>query len=101
MTTSPYLTVREASQILGVTESRIMSLVDEKKLQAYRIAGQYVRFKREDVDQIKRSGNVAAETIKFPYTFQERMRDLLAYNDFYITAFIVILVLLYIIFFTG
>ena len=77
-----------------------MSLVDEKKLQAYRIAQQYLRFKREDIQRLKSSGHVASETVKFPYTPQERLRDLLAYNDFYIGALVVVVVLLFIIFFT-
>ncbi len=101
MTMSPYVTVREASQMLGVSEGKLMTLVDEKKLQAYKIAGQYVRFKREDVTRMKASGLVESETVKFSYTMQERFRDFLVYNDFYITSFLVILALLYIIFFGG
>ena len=101
MTLSPYVTVREASQILGVSEGKLMAMVDEKKLQAYKIAGQYLRFKREDVARMKSSGMVESETIKFAYTPQERFRDFLIYNDFYITSFVVILILLYIIFFSG
>ncbi len=99
MTTSPYVTVREAAQILGISEGKLMSLSDEKKLQAYRIAGQYVRFKREDILSLRNSGNITAETVKFPYTMKERVQDLLSYNDFYIAAFVVILALLFIIFF--
>ena len=101
MITSPYVTVREAAQILGVTEGRLMALVDQKKLQAYRIAGQYLRFKREDVQGLKSSGHVASETVKFPYTSAERLKDFFVYNDFYITAFVVILALLYVIFFIN
>jgi len=98
---SPYVTVREASQILGVSEGKLMALVDEKKLQAYKIAGQYLRLKREDVTQMRSSGLVESETVKFSYTPQERLRDFFIYNDFYITSFAIILVLLYIIFFSG
>ena len=99
MTNSPYVTVREASQMLDVSEGRVMALVDEKKLMAYKIAGQYLRFKREDVARMRSSGDVESETVKFAYTIQERFRDFLVYNDFYITSFIIILALLYIIFF--
>jgi excisionase family DNA binding protein len=96
---SPYVTVREASHILGVSEGKLMTLVDEKKLQAYKIAGQYVRFKREDVLRMKSSGLVESETVKFAYTLQERFWDFVIYNDFYIISFVIVLVLLYIIFF--
>lgn len=95
---STYVTVREASQILGIPEGKIMLMVDERKLTAYRIADQYLRLKRVDVDQIKNSGNVVSENVKFPYTPQERLRDLFSYNDFYIASFVVIAVLLAIVF---
>ena len=97
MTQSPYVTVREASQILGVAEGKVMQLVDEHKLQAYRIADQYLRLKRSDVQRLKDSGDVVSETVKFPYSPQERLRDFLAYHDFYLVSFIVIAVLLLVI----
>ncbi|MEI8012154.1 MAG: helix-turn-helix domain-containing protein [Candidatus Omnitrophota bacterium] len=100
MMNKPYVTVREAAQILKVSEGKLMELIDGKKLQAYRIAGQYLRLKRADVLQVKASGDVASETVKFPYTARERLRDFLYYNDVYIAALMVILGLLYIIFFT-
>lgn len=98
MTQSPYVTVREAAQILAIAEGKIVQLIDEHKLQAYRIADQYVRLKRSDILQLKGSGNVVSETVKFPYSFAERLRDMLAFNDFYIVSFIIIAALLLIIF---
>jgi excisionase family DNA binding protein len=98
MTQSPYVTVREAAQILGVAEGKIMQFVEDRKLQAYRIADQYLRFKRTEVQELKNSGHVVSETVKFPYTVQEKIRDLFAYNDFYVVSFIIIIVLLLIIF---
>ncbi|MBF0388119.1 MAG: helix-turn-helix domain-containing protein [Candidatus Omnitrophica bacterium] len=99
MSQSPFVTVREASQILGIAEGKVMSLVDEKKLLAYRIADQYLRLKRSDILALRDSGNVAAETIKFAYSAQERLLDLLRYNDFYIASFLVIIILLSLVFF--
>lgn len=99
MSQSPYVTVREASQLLGIAEGRVMSLVDEKKLVAYRIADQYLRFKRSEILAMRDSGKVTSETIKFPYTSQERLFDLIRYNDFYIISFLVIIVLLCLVFF--
>jgi excisionase family DNA binding protein len=100
MTQSPYVTVREASQMLGIAEGKIMLMIEGKKLQAYKIADQYLRLKRSDVQQLKSSGDVVSETVKFPYSFPERMRDLLVYNDFYIASFVIILILLAVIFVT-
>ncbi len=97
MTQSPYLTVREAAHILGIAEGKIMQLVEDHKLQAYRIADQYLRLKREDVQQLKNSGDVVSDTVKYPYSFQERLRDIILYNDFYLVSFIIIIALLLII----
>jgi excisionase family DNA binding protein len=99
MTLSPYVSVRESAQILGVTDGRIMQLIEQRKLQAYRIAGQYLRLKRSDVMQLKNSGDVVAETVKFPYTARERFLDFLLYNDFYIAAFLIIGVLILVVMF--
>jgi excisionase family DNA binding protein len=100
MSQSPYVTVREAAQTLGIPEGKVMELIEQKKLLAYRIADQYLRLKRSDVMALRDSGHVISENIKYPYTFVERLRDLLAYNDFYIVSFVVILILLGIIFFS-
>lgn len=95
---STYVTVREASQILGISEGKIMSMVDERKLMAYRIADQYLRLKRQDVEQLKNSGNVVSENTKFPYTAQERLKDFFLYNDFYLASLVVISILLAVVF---
>ena len=99
MTLSPYVSVRESAQILGVNDGRIMQFIEQRKLQAYRIAGQYLRLKRSDVMQLKNSGDVVAETVKFPYTARERVLDFLLYNDFYIIAFLVIGILVLVVMF--
>ncbi len=99
MSQSPYVTVREAAQILGITDGKVMGLVEAKKLLAYRIADQYLRFKRSDVVSLRDSGHVVSETVKFLYTPQERLMDLLRYNDFYIVITLIILSLLYLVFF--
>ena len=57
MNQSLYVTVREAAQMLGLPDGKIMSLIEEKKLMAYRIAGQYLRLKRDDVVALRDSGN--------------------------------------------
>lgn len=98
MTQSPYVTVREAAQILGIAEGKIMQLVEEHKLQAYRIADQYLRLKRTDVQHLKNTGDVVSDTVKYPYSVQERLRDFFAYNDFYLVSLVIIIGLLLVIF---
>jgi excisionase family DNA binding protein len=99
MTNATYVTVREASQLLGISEGKIMQFVEERKLTAYRIADQFLRLKRDDVIRLKDSGSIVSENVKFAYSPAERLRDLLVYNDFYIASFVVIAVLLAFVFF--
>jgi excisionase family DNA binding protein len=100
MSVSPYVTVREASQILGVSEGKIMQMIDEKQLSSYKIADQYLRLKRTDVQALQSAGNIVSENTRFPYSVQERFRDFLAYNDFYIISCVIIMGLLGLIFFS-
>ena len=101
MTQGQYITVRETAQILGVSEKKVMDLIEEQRLQAYRIADQFLRLKKVEVLQIRNEGAVVNESIKFVYTSAERVRDFFYFNDFYIFAFAVILGLLYVIFFIS
>ncbi len=97
MLNDQYISVREAAQLLGVSEKKIMDLIEEKKLVAYRIANQFLRLKKTDVTQLSNSGSVAPEMTVQPYTFGERVQDFFYYNDFYIFSGLIILFLLFII----
>ena len=96
-----YITVRETSQILGVSEKKVMDLIESRKLQAYRIADQFLRLKRAEVLQMRSGGEVVRENVHHDYTAGERLRDFFYYNDFYLVAAALIAALLYIIFFTA
>jgi len=95
-----YITVRETSQILGVSEKKVMDLIEAGQLQAYRIADQFLRLKRNEVVQIRSSGQVESEQAPLEYTFADKAKDFFYFNDFYIFSLFVILALLYVIFLT-
>jgi excisionase family DNA binding protein len=99
MTNDQFISVREAAQILKVSEKKIMELSEQGKLLPYRIAGQFIRFKRSDIAGVKNAGAVTAENIHYEYTPVERLRDFFYFNDFYIIAAGIILFFLYIIFY--
>ena len=86
-----YITVRETAQVLGVSEKKVMDLIESHQLQAYRIADQFLRLKRSEVMQIRTSGGVVRETVQEVYSFADRVKDFFYFNDFYLIAFIVIL----------
>ncbi|MEI7998663.1 MAG: helix-turn-helix domain-containing protein [Candidatus Omnitrophota bacterium] len=94
-----YITVRETAQILGVSEKKVMDLIEGGQLQAYRIADQFLRLKRNEVVQIRSSGQVESEQVHHDYIPSERIKDFFYFNDFYIFTAVVILGLLYVIFF--
>lgn len=95
-----YITVRETAQILGISEKKVTDLIEARKLQAYRIADQFLRLKRAEVMQMRSSGQVASENVELDYTPGERTRDFFYFNDFYLIALFIILSLMYVIFFT-
>ena len=99
MTSDQFITVRETAQLLAITEKKVMDLVKEEKLKAYKIADQFLRLKRNEVLNIRKSGTVEIENVQLEYTLAERIQDALYYNDFYILSFLIILGLLYVIFF--
>jgi excisionase family DNA binding protein len=97
---SQYITVRETAQILAVSEKKVMDLIEAGQLQAYKIADQFLRLKRNEVVNMRTSGQVISENVVQTYTAGERVRDFFYFNDFYLIALVVIGALLYIIFFT-
>ncbi len=98
-TTSQYITVRETAQLLGISEKKVMDLVEEKKLMAYRIAGQFLRLKKSEVMGMKNTGTVVQETTQHAYTPRERVNDFFYFNDYYLFCLAVIFGLLYVIFY--
>ena len=95
---SQYITLRETAQILAVSEKKVMELIESGKLQAYKIADQFLRLKRSEVVNMRSSGEVISENITYDYSPAEKFRDFFYFNDFYLITFAVVGILLYIIF---
>ena len=100
MAASQFISVRETSQILAITEKKVMDLIEVGKLQAYRIADKFLRLKRAEVLDLRNTGKIAKEHHQLEYTTAEHVQDFFHYNNFYILSFTLILVLFYIIFYT-
>ena len=78
---------KEAAAYLKVPEQELTRLVEAKQIPAYKIGGQFLRFKQKDLDHLK----------KHPSLFS-RFKDYFYYNDFYIIVALLILVLLALVF---
>lgn len=96
---SQYISVRETAQTLGITEKKVMDLIEAHELQAYRIADKFLRLKRVEVLQLRTSGNIEQETTSFEYTSGEKLKDFFYFNIFYILSLLIAVSLLYVIFF--
>ena len=96
MTDSQYISVRETAQLLGISEKKVMDLIDEGKLQAYKIANQFLRLKKSEVSDLRNSGKVVTEVVIHPYSAGERVHDFFYFNNFYLicSGIIAILILM-------
>jgi len=98
---SQYITVRESAQIMAVSEKKVMDLIENGNLQAYKIADQFLRLKRNEVVNMISTGQVVSENMTHGYTSSERVSDFFYFNDFYLVSLVIIGALLYIIFYTN
>ena len=100
MTASQYITVRETAQLLNISEKKVMDIIEQRKLQAYRIADKFLRLKKAEVLNLLSSGHIKSENTQIGFTKLERIKDFLYFNDFYILSSAFILILIFIIFYT-
>lgn len=94
------LTIRDVSLLLGISEKEVIELSESGKIPAYKIGGVYLRFKREQVESFRKS---PAHSVRAPrhiakYPLNERISDFFYFNDFYILAVLVAILMLIIIF---
>ena len=100
LASAQFISVRETAQVLGISEKRVMDLIEEKRLQAYRIADKFLRLKKSEVLSLRNTGNVVRENHQIAYSPAEKVKDFIYFNDFYLFSFLIVLELLYIVFYT-
>ena len=84
---------KEAAEYLGISKQRLSELVKEKKLPAYKLGGEFLRFYQKDLDSVKYKAGRQKE-----YSALSRLKDYIYYNDFYIIVAILIIILAALIF---
>jgi excisionase family DNA binding protein len=90
------LTIREVAEQLGITEQEVIDLAKEGKIPAYNIGGVYLRFKPEHIQEAKAKFSKPIQDKKGT-GWLERLQDFFYFNDFYILAFLIIILMLLII----
>ena len=99
------LNIKEVSDYLGISQEDLRKLVDKGEIPAYRLGGTILRFRRDQLDQVKAKGipeidDFEEQALALPqgYSRFEKWRDFLYFNDFYILSAIIIAILLVVIF---
>lgn len=95
-----FISVRETAQILGISEKKVMDLIEARKLQAYRIADKFLRLKKADILSLRNTGVIEKENVTFSYSGNEKISDFLYFYDFYLISCLIIAGLLYLVFYT-
>ncbi|MBU0571549.1 MAG: excisionase family DNA-binding protein [Candidatus Omnitrophica bacterium] len=114
------LTLQELSSYLGISEEKIVSLVEKGVISAYKVGGEFLRFRRDQIDVIcseissqtgtndkvarnitRKSVNTCHERNEVSYrsSFGDNVADFFYFYDFYIIATLLIAVLLVTIFY--
>jgi excisionase family DNA binding protein len=88
------LTTREVSQLLNISEKDIIDLAHAGILPHLKVAGEFLRFKHEDIMHVK-------EKVKKRYNLPEKkskshesFREFLYFNDFYVISGVLVVALL-------
>ncbi len=96
MSEEKLLTVRDASLILGISEKEVVDLAENGSLPAYKIGGVYLRFKKEQIEQYRKRIRLPAAKLETHQknSWKDRISDFLYFNDFYILAILVVILLM-------
>lgn len=99
------ITIKEVSEILGISEDEIKEFIEKGHLPAYKIGGIHLRFKREEIEKLKdkfstggRKNKTSNLRIKNNQTFSQKIKEFFYFYDFYILCFLIITLLLILIF---
>lgn len=87
-------TTAEAAKFLGIAEADVEQLVQEGKLTGYKLGGQFLRFRPEQVKGLQ--PKLGAQTFKShapapARVWKEKVRDFVYFYDFYILSFVLLI----------
>jgi len=94
------LTTREASQLLRISEKEVIDLANANFLPHFKVAGEFLRFRREDI--LKAKANVkkkhnSHDLVEKKTHKREWLREFIYFNDFYIVCSVLVVALVWII----
>jgi len=96
MSEEKLLTVREVSIYLSISEKQVLDLAEAGHIPAYKVGGVFVRFKKDQVEAFRKGSkhHQPKASIAESYSVDDKVSDFFYFNDFYILAGILIILLL-------
>ena len=91
------LTTREVAQLLRISDKEVIDMAAAGKIPNFKVAKEFLRFKREDVLSVKDSIKKHLGHDRVPQR-NVRFKEFIYFNDFYLVCSALIVVLLAIIF---
>ena len=83
-------TITEAAQALAITEADVEQLVRQGRLTGYKLGGQFLRFRPDQVQALKETGSLQPRTVAPPTrarrSWLRQAREFVYFNDFYIVS---------------
>ena len=89
--TEGLLTAEEVEQYLGIGQSELDRLVQEKKISCFKIGGTYLRFPKDQAAALKTAQKKKIQRV----SWQGRTLDFWRYNGFYIISMGLLILVLY------
>ena len=89
------LTLDEVRKYLEVEQQELEKLIKGGMLHAYKVGGVYLRFRKDEVLNLKYDVLLKKKKASTRISFWSRIVDFWRFNNFYILSIIVIIALLY------
>lgn len=90
-------TTREVSHTLGISEKDVIDLANKNLIPHFKVAGEFLRFRKEDILRIKPAVKKKYNLSEKDYRSLEQVREFIYFNDFYLASTMIIIFLLWII----
>lgn len=89
------LTLDEVKNFLEVEQHVVEKFIQDGMLNAYKIGGVYIRFRKEEVLSLKYDVLAKKKKADDPKSFGQRLWDFWRFNNFYIVSALIIAALAY------
>lgn len=91
------LTLEEVKNFLEIEQQEVEKYVTQGKLHAYKIGGTYIRFRKEEVLNLRFESLPKKGKSSNPVSTGSRLGDFWRFNNFYIISLLVVVALAYIV----